>query len=623
MTMDERISTGGAALAKADEVAESLRTPAAAYSKRLLDALREIEELEKRSARLANLRSLAFVSAAALAAFTFFGKLPSGGWYAAGAGIAVYAALAVAHERVFQRKRRTQLLAELNERGIARLTGEWHRFKDRGDPFAQSDHLYAGDLDIFGQGSLFQLINETATRLGESVLAQWLALPAPADVVRQRHGAVRELSGAIDFRQTLLLECRLVSLEKADPSPFIGWAEGGPYLKSIGWARPLGWLLPGATLAALVAGQLGFIARYAWLAGILLSVAILRLVRGQLDEFYRRLVVGEMGFTRFERVFEAIAEQRFADPLLQQLSTDLGGERVSLHLRRFARLFGFTEVSPQLHAVFNVLFLWDIHWFFRLETWRIELGGRVRKWFDSLAQLESLSSLAALAHDRPQFTFPDLAPIGPVFIARGLGHPLLDNPVRNDVDIPGPRHALIITGSNMSGKSTLLRAIGTNAVLALTGAPVCAQSLEVSELRVLTSMRVRDSLELGVSHFYAEVQRIKAVLDAASAANGRALFLLDEILWGTNTRERQIASREVLRLLLKTGASGAVSTHDLSLASLEQELGGRVKNFHFKDQLVDGKMTFDYRLRDGVLDTTNALRLLRLMGIAIEEKEPP
>ena len=620
--MDERISTGGAALARADGVAEPLRTPAAAYSKRLLDALREIEELERRSARLANLRSLAFISAAALAAFTFFGKLPSSGWYAAGAGIAVYAALAVAHERVFQRKRRTQLLAELNERGIARLTGEWHRFKDRGDPFAQPDHLYAGDLDIFGQGSLFQLINETATRLGESVLAQWLASPAPADVVRQRHGAVRELAGAIDFRQALLLECRLVSLEKADPSAFIAWAEGGPYLQSIGWARQLGWLIPGATLAALVAGQLGFIARYAWLAGILLSVVTLRLVRGRLDEFYRRLVVGEMGFTRFERVFEAIAEQRFADPLLQQLSTDLGGERVSLHLRRFARLFGFTEVSPQLHAVFNVLFLWDIHWYFRLESWRIELGGRVRRWFDSLAQLESLSSLAALTHDRPQFTFPDLAPIGPVFIARGLGHPLLDNPVRNDVDIPGPRHALIITGSNMSGKSTLLRAIGTNAVLALTGAPVCAQSLEVSELRVLTSMRVRDSLELGVSHFYAEVQRIKAVLDAASAANGRALFLLDEILWGTNTRERQIASREVLRLLLKTGASGAVSTHDLSLASLEQELGGRVKNFHFKDQLVDGKMTFDYRLRDGVLDTTNALRLLRLMGIAIEEKEP-
>jgi len=621
--MDERISTGGAALARAEALGEPLRIPAAAYSKRLRDALREIEELEKRSARLANLRSLAFISAAALAAFTFFGKLPSSGWYAASAGIAVYAALAVAHERVFQSKRRTQLLAELNERGIARLTGEWHRFKDRGDPFAQPDHLYAGDLDIFGQGSLFQLINETATRLGESVLAQWLASPAPADVVRQRHGAVRELAGSIDFRQTLLLECRLVTLEKADPSPFIAWAEGGPYLKSIGWARPLGWLIPGATLAALVAGQLDWIARYAWLAGILLSVVILRLVRGQLDEFYRRLVVGEMGFTRFERVFEAIAGQRFADPLLQQLSTDLGGERVSLHLRRFARLFGFTELSPQLHALFNVLFLWDIHWFFRLETWRIELGGRVRKWFDSLAQLESLCSLAALAHDRPHFTFPDLAPIGPVFIARGLGHPLLDNPVRNDVDIPGPRHALIITGSNMSGKSTLLRAIGTNAVLALTGAPVCAQSLEVSELRVLTSMRVRDSLELGVSHFYAEVQRIKAVLDAASAANGRALFLLDEILWGTNTRERQIASREVLRLLLKTGASGAVSTHDLSLASLEQELGGRVKNFHFKDQLVDGKMTFDYRLRDGVLDTTNALRLLRLMGIAIEEKEPP
>lgn len=620
--MDEGISTGGAALARAEGLAEPLRTPAATYATRLREAFRAIEQLEKRSARLANLRGLAFIAAAALAASTFFGKLPEVGWYGAGAGIAVYAALALAHERVFQRKRRTQLLAELNERGIARLSGEWHRFKDRGDRFAHPDHLYAGDLDIFGQGSIFQLINETATRLGESVLAQWLASPTSADVVRQRQEAVLELAAAIDFRQTLLLECRLVTEEKADPSPFIAWAEGGPYLQSIGWAKTVAWLMPAATLALLIAGQLGWIAPYAWLVGILLSVGILRRVRGPLDAFYRRLAVGEMGFTRFERVFEAIARQSFADPLLQQLSTDLGGERVSLHLRRFARIFGFTEVAPQLRAVFNALFLWDIHWFFRLEGWRIELGGRVRRWFDSLAQLESLCSLAALAHDRPQFTFPELVPDGPVFVAGGLGHPLLDNPVRNDVEIPGPQHALIITGSNMSGKSTMLRAIGTNAVLALTGAPVCARSLKISGLDIFTSMRVRDSLELGVSHFYAEVQRIKAVLDGAAAANGRALFLLDEILWGTNTRERQIASREVLRLLLKTGASGAVSTHDLSLASLEQELGGRVKNFHFKDLLVDGRMTFDYRLRDGVLDTTNALRLLRLMGIAIEEKEP-
>src|SRR5262249_17874559 len=277
------------------------------------------------------------------------------------------------------------------------------------------------------------------------------------------------------------------------------------------------------------------------------------LVRPQLDDFYQRISVGEMAFVRFQRAFHIIEAAQFRDPLLQRLSTDLGGERVSEHLARFSRLFGLAEQrqNRMIHAIVNVLTLWDVHWLFQLEEWRLDVGARVRRWFDSLAELEALCSLSAFAHDRPHFAFPAFAANGPLFIAKQLGHPLLNNPVRNDVDIPGPRSVLIITGSNMSGKSTLLRAMGTNAVLALAGAPVCAETLQISELQVLTSMQVRDSLELGVSHFYAEVKRIKAVLDAAAAANGQVLFLLDEILWGTNTRERQIASREVIRLLMK------------------------------------------------------------------------
>jgi len=619
--MKEEFSTGQAALRRAAQLPEPLRKPGRDYSERLASALLEAEALDRRSALLANLRGAAFIAAASLAVLTLYGKLPSAAWYATVVFTAAFAGLVAAHHRVIRREQRARIKAQLNERGIARLTGEWHRFSERGDQFRQIDHPYADDLDIFGQGSLFQLVNETATQSGESVLAGWLASANSVVVARERQSAVRELANLIDFRQALLLECRLVTREKADPRPFIAWAEGGPYLRSIAWARPLAWLIPATTIALFALGQWGWVPPYAWLGGIVASLAIIAMVGSELGDFYGRISIGEMGFVRFGPAFERIEAEPFRDPMLRRLSTDLSGERVSTNLRRFSSLFAFAELrqSREVHAVINVLTLWDIHWLFQLEKWRKEVGARVRHWFESLSELEALCSLAAFAHDRPYFTFANFVEESPVFIAKELGHPLLDNPVRNDLQIPGPRQALIITGSNMSGKSTLLRAIGTNAVLALAGAPACARSLQISELQVLTSMQVRDSLELGVSHFYAEVKRIKAVLDAATTAKGHALFLLDEILWGTNTRERQIASREVLRLLLEIGASGAVSTHDLSLASLEQ-VSTNVRNYHFKDQLIDGRMTFDYRLRDGVLDTTNALRLMRQVGIPVGEE---
>jgi DNA mismatch repair ATPase MutS len=293
-------------------------------------------------------------------------------------------------------------------------------------------------------------------------------------------------------------------------------------------------------------------------------------------------------------------------------------------LKSFSRRYSFIEFKRhQFHAVVHWLTLWDIHAFFALDAWRAAHGRDVRPWFEGLAELEALSCLGGLAHDRPAFTWPQLETQGPRVEATALGHPLLDAPVPNDVALPGPRCALLITGSNMSGKTTLMRALGANVVLALAGAPVCARALRLSPMQVLTSMRVKDSLERGVSYFYAEVQRLKMVLDAADTAKGQALFLLDEILLGTNTRERQIASREVLRLLLASGACGAVTTHDLSLAVLADEPGSHVVNVHFRDHLEDGKMVFDYRLRQGVVDTTNALRVLRLAGVPVHDPDAP
>nr|WP_217443360.1 DNA mismatch repair protein MutS [Myxococcus sp. CA051A] len=598
------------------------------YTERRAAAEAELAALDRVSARYANLRTLAFLVAAVVSGLIVTGRLPKTWWWGTVAAVVVYGLLAVLHHQIFRREARQRLYVTLNERGLARLGHGWHEFTERGERFASPAHLYTPDLDVFGQGSLFQLLNETATRAGEERLAAWLSAPAPVDVVQARQGAARELAPLVDFRQDLCVEARTVAKEKADPSLFIQWSEAGPALDSIRWSLPLAIILPPVTLTLFILGEVGVLPGSSVWAGLAAQLAVAVATRRTLRKMDEGVEKGEQGFVRYAPIFERVEGQRFEHPLLRQLQSGLqqqGEPPVSKHFQRFSRLFSLIEFKRhQFHPLVHWLTLWDIHALFALERWRAKHGTQVRHWFEALAEMEALSCVAGLAHDRPAFAWPTLEATGPLVEAKVMGHPLLDAPVPNDVSLPGPRQALLITGSNMSGKTTLMRALGTNAVLALAGAPVSAASFRLSPLHVLTSMRVKDSLERGVSYFYAEVQRIKAVLDAARAANGQALFLLDEILLGTNTRERQLASREVLRLLLSTGASGAVTTHDLSLTSLAEETrDAHVRNVHFRDHLEAGEMVFDYKLREGVVDTTNALRVLRLAGVPVDDPEAP
>ncbi|MFZ5471329.1 MAG: MutS-related protein [Myxococcota bacterium] len=584
------------------------------YRTREEAARSELAQLDRVSSWIAHGRAGTFLAAAALMGLSLFERLPSWGFVAGAGFLFAYGVLAWRHEQVAKAEARAKARVELNRRGLARLEGRWHDFPSKGERFADVGHLYTPDLDLFGQGSLFQLVDETGTRAGEEQLARWLSAPTDASEVRARQSAVLELLGLLDFRQALVTESRLAAKDKADPHRLIEWAEGPDLLAPIGWARPLAFVLPPVALALYLAG----LSPWYWLV-LAAQLAVVALTRRHTATFYERLCGGESGFVRFERTFATIERQTFFDPRLLRLRAGLqsDGPAVSTRFRRFSRLFAFVELrqSPQLHAVLNLALLWDVQWMFWLEAWRVLHGRHVRQWFEALAELEALSSIAGLAHVRPDFVFPQVEPGPPRFFAEALGHPLLDRPVTNDVVLSEGGEALLVTGSNMSGKTTLLRAMGLNTVMALCGMPVCAKALRLSQLEVLTSMRVKDSLERGVSYFYAEVQRMKAVLDAAG--RGRALFLLDELFLGTNTRERQLASRELLRLLLATGSIGAVTTHDLALTELSGQEGFRLKNVHFRDLVEDGKMTFDYRLREGVVDTTNALRVLRLAGIPL------
>jgi ABC-type multidrug transport system fused ATPase/permease subunit len=594
----------------------------AEYEKRVALAHENLKKADARSARIANLRTVAFLGAAALLFLVIFERLPRAGLLGALALFVGYLALAVAHGGVLRLEERTRVGLELNERGLRRLAGAWHDFPHTGARHLPEGHLYASDLDVLGKGSLFQRLDETGTKQGEAQLVDWLLAPAPsADEIRARQVCVRELGPQVDFRQTLITEARLAGKDKADPSRFVAWAETPSALATIRWAYRLAHVLPPGTVVAGLLSANDLLSSVPFWVGLLAQIAIVVATRKPISALWQAVALSERGFVRFDETFQAIDAQAFVAPKLATLQRGLqDGPPVSARLKQFARLLGFAELknSGQLHPLINALLLWDIHVLFRVDAWREEHGRGVRRWFEALAQLEGLASFAAWHFERPDDVFPEVTDGEVRLTAVALGHPLLGAPVCNDLTLPGPGSALVITGSNMSGKTTLMRATGLNVVMALAGLPVAARAFKVSWVQVMTSMRVKDSLERGVSYFYAEVQRIKLLLDTAKTNPARCLFLLDELFMGTNTRERQIASRQLMLMLLDAGAAGAVTTHDLSLCELATERPAQVRNVHFRDEVKGDEMHFDYTLRDGVVQTTNALEVLRRAGVPVQ-----
>jgi hypothetical protein len=578
--------------------------------------------LDRRMAKVANARAVAFLAAAAFLLATLFHRLPPWGYLPALAAALGYAALALWHGRLLQSEARARAEAAYHQRGEDRLTGAWHAHPPSGPPLEQlADHPYAADLDVFGHGSLFQLLDEAATAHGEARLAAWLSEPASPDEVLRRQGQVLELAGRPGFRRDLAVEGRLGGNARVSPRAFIAWAESPPSMDRVRWMRPLAPIVPliwilvvAGTWADRLPGEVP------WLF-LLVPAALILVARAGIQESFDGLELGQRGADRLSRALLRLEEEPFSSAELRALAGDSGtGTAPSAAMRRLARLHSLAEQRKnQLHIVVNVLTLWDLHVFFRLDDWRREHGREVAGWLDRLADVEALACLGGYLHDRPDLVMPEVRESGPGFIAERLAHPLLDAAVANDVRLDGPGQLLLVTGSNMSGKSTLLRAIGLNAVLALAGGPVSARRLTLSLLHTWTSMRVQDSLEQGVSFFYAEVRRLKQVLEGALAHPRAALVLVDEMLLGTNTRERRLASGEVLRLLVATGCIGAVTTHDLSLAELARTPGSTLVPVHFQDVLDDGQMRFDYTLRPGVVQSTNALRVLAQAGIPVRD----
>ena len=608
-------------------------SPSAIYAHRRDAFAAEEARLVRISFRFSLVRGALFLAfVACLLVILVRGGNPGWGWWA-GAGFWFLAFLWILprHDRVIRRQRREGELRRINEEGLLRLARDWSDLPLSTLPEPDdAERPIARDLNLFGRASLAHLLGTAHSPPGKATLADWLLHPAPAEEVARRQEAVAELAPGIDLRQRLEVSTRPMEKARLNVEPLLQWAEGEPWLLR----RPgLIWLFRLLTVLTPAAGLLGWltpvpIAPFLLLATV--NVALGYLLAGRTYGSFDRIEAREGDFQRYAEALETIAGNPPESRELRRISGELTHRdrpaHVWMELLHHRVELSNARHSAYLHLILQTLFLWDFHALLLLERWQRDAGPRVRGWLSALGRFEALAALAALKFEQPGWCFPAVDPAADRFAARGLGHPLIADAQRvtNDVEVGPPGTFLLVTGSNMSGKSTLLRSIGVNTVLALAGGPACAAALRMPPVILATSILVEDSLAEGVSFFMAELQRIQKIVAAADRAHAEGrilLYLLDEVLRGTNSYERQVAVRRVVLHLIRQGAIGAVSTHDLQLAEVA-ELKGVFLPVHFRETLHPGgdpPMTFDYVMRPGIATTVNALKLMELVGLRPDE----
>ena len=587
--------------------------PRREYQRRLADWRERIAALDRVNLALSNLRLAIAVPGVVLLWMAIVRQSISPLW-PFGAGLA-FAVVAVIHAVRLQRFHRAQAAARLYARGLDRLDGRWTGTGRDGSSFLEH-HPYAGGLDLFGPASLFELLNTTRTDIGELTLAGWLREPAPLDDVRARQLAVAELRPLLDFREDIAV---LAAESPGRTSALAAWAASS----ATRFNPAVRMLLTACAIVTIVLTVLVVRSTITmeWLvAWILVESGIAAIWRRAFHRVIHGIDTPEHDLSLLADLLARLESEHFASPRLAELRQKLltDGALPSARIAELRRLVSWLDSTHNLlfAPIAYVLMVRPLL-AIAIDRWHAAYGAAVAAWLHVVGEFEALAALATYAYERPDDPLPDLSADGPVYEAEGLGHPLITHGgVRNDVLLGdgGPR-VVIVSGSNMSGKSTLLRSVGVSVVLALAGAPVTAKRLRLSALRLGATLRIEDSLQEGHSRFYAEILRIRTIAETARGATP-LLFLLDEILHGTNSHDRRIGAEGIVRALTALGAVGLVTTHDLALTELPASLDGAV-NRHFEDRLVGGKMVFDYRMRPGVVEHSNALALMRAIGLDV------
>jgi hypothetical protein len=525
--------------------------------------------------------------------------------------LVLFVSLVVWHQRVLRERDLAGRAIRYYARGLMRLRDEWAGAAgETGERFRQSAHVYSEDLDIFGKGSLFEMLSTARTAAGEDALAAWLLEPSSIETVLARQEAVKELREKLDLREAISLSGDEVRAGM-DAESLGRWGS----LVPVNFPAALRWLAPGLVIAGILtvaAYFMDLLPLWPLLLTLLCDFAVIFATRRQVAAITRAVETPGSDLNILVLLLERLEREHFESPLLRESLAFLPVSQRVRHLKRWVELLDSSE--HVLMRVIGPLLLWRQQIAMRIEAWRQKTGSGIGGWIRAVGEFEALSSIAALAFERPEWSFPELVDGTPaLFEALALRHPLLplQKCVPNDVTLNAAARLLIVSGSNMSGKSTLLRSIGLNCALAWAGAPVAADRLRVAPLRMGASIRITDSLQDNRSRFLAEILRIRQIVGLIGQ-DGAVLFLLDELLSGTNSHDRLIGASGIVRGLLAGNSIGLLTTHDLALTQIESG-----QNVHFEDSIQDGELEFDYKLRPGIVTHGNALALMRAVGLEV------
>ena len=593
--------------------------PHAEYSECLAARLDTASKKERLHRRLGDLKLLTIAIGLAILWLAWARARFSPYWVFA--PVAAYALLAILHERTLRARARAEAAANFYRRGIARIQDRWTGTGEPGDRFRDPKHVYADDLDIFGRGCLFELLSTARLPMGENRLAEWLCRPSRPAEIRERQRSVTELREKTRFREDIAVLGNDLRV-RLNPESLIGWAESGQVLP------PYPTRLAAVLFSFCIAGALLYWASTGNYLPLLIAI-IIAAIANRIFRHGVRAILGNFsanadGVLLFAQVLARIEAEPFTDPRLQKLLSELKreGAVASSGVRKLARLVFWIDARGSLiGAILEWLALYSLQLAAAAEAWRKKYGRRMRACVEITAEVEALLSLAAYSHEHPGDPLPEIVEAPdrhPIFEGLELGHPLIPAArcVRNSVALDAATRVLLVSGSNMSGKSTLLRTVGINTVLAFAGAPIRGKALRVTPLALGTRIRTGDSLQEGLSNFYAEILRIHKVF-ALIEGQKSLLFLFDELLEGTNSHDRRIGAECLVRALIDEGAIGMVTTHDLALTDMAASIGSAVRNAHFQDYIENGEMRFDFKLRAGVVTKSNALELMRLVGLKV------
>ncbi|MFK7934984.1 MAG: hypothetical protein AB8G22_15850 [Saprospiraceae bacterium] len=589
------------------------------YTQRAKDFAQTAQELKSKYERFSFVRLVVFIVGLIIAALLWANYIWAGLIFTLLFLVGFYRFVKW-HQRIQKAQQHHTRLAQINEGERLFLEHDYQVFAN-GERFKDPQHPYAVDLDIFGDYGFYQYINRSSTAIGEKRLAEYLQTPEQLPLIKMRQAAIADLQPQLEWRQHFQAYGMAAEDDPSHISGLENWLHAADYIQNNKFYVAARYFVPILSIIGIAL----WITTLPWFAAIIFflpAIYILRKTTMQVNETHRQTTHAGAILAYYAQLMEHIEKGQFESEMLRDLQQKftLSNSPASKEIARLSYIISQLNVRYNVFAaLFNLFGLWDVNWVYQLEKWKTAQRENLPQWFVALQEFEAILSFSTLHYNYPEWIFPTFHP-HPDFIAEGVGHPLI-NPkdrVANNISVPTAGHIKLLTGSNMAGKSTFLRTVGLNIVLANIGAPVCATTFRLPLLKVYTSMRTQDALHESTSSFYAELKRLKFIIEAVENKEN-IFFLLDEILKGTNSNDRHTGSKALIKQLIKSEGSGIIATHDLELGALAANYGGAIENLRIEVTIRDGKLDFDYKIKKGVSESFNATLLMQQMGIRIEE----